>query len=107
MNLLSFPIDSHHCIQWEDFVNRLVTGAGEPPRQLMDISMRYATEGTQATIAELYLKLKCHVCCISEDDKRVSEAFKAGSRVSAKKTKKTNFIITSEVLKKIIAGAHY
>jgi DNA-binding NarL/FixJ family response regulator len=84
----------------EEFVNRLATGALEPPHVvLMDISMNYATEGIQATklLHELYPDIKVVMFTISEDDERVFEAFKAGAVGYLLKNEKPVFIIKTIV----------
>ena len=80
----------------EDFVNRLANGKVEPPHVvLMDISMKYPTEGIQATrlLHELYPDTKVVMFTISEDDERVFEAFKAGAVGYLLKNEKPVFII--------------
>ncbi len=80
----------------EDFVKQLAIGAVEVPNVvLMDISMKYPTEGIQATklLRELYPDVKVVMFTITEDDERVFEAFKAGAVGYLLKNEKPSFIL--------------
>ncbi len=80
----------------EDFVKQLAIGAVEVPHVvLMDISMKYPTEGIQATklLRELFPDVKVVMFTITEDDERVFEAFKAGAVGYLLKNENPSFIL--------------
>ncbi len=83
-------------VSGEDFVHGLKkSGAVHPQVVLMDISMRYSTEGIHATklVHELYPEIRVVMLTSIEEHDRIFEAFKAGAVGYLLKNEEPGFIV--------------